>query len=239
MAYGRRRVRCLFAASTSRAWPRGSSPLARNLQTRGGEVPCGPMRSQAACVVGWGPAEFGKLCTALPYDCGSDAQGLDHNPAASAIRTITPGPGPVPGLGALHAAADPRVLDGPCRTPTRPRWCVATSSCAGMRRLFLANSGGPVMTMTALPYDPEHPPEQPPTGADFMTWMLAYRIHAEHQPGPEGFCLAGSCRAASNLWPCEPSKLARSGFRDACWPIIKRRQASQTGTWFRRSVNHP
>jgi hypothetical protein len=93
--------------------------------------------------------------------------------------------------------------------------------------------------MTALPYDPEHPPEQPPAGADFMTWMLAYRIHAEHQPGPEGFCLAGSCRAASNRWPCEPSKLAQSGFRDACWPITKDRQARKTSTWFRRPVNHP
>jgi len=91
--------------------------------------------------------------------------------------------------------------------------------------------------MTGFPYDPQQPPEQPPAGADFMTWMLAYRIHAEHQPGPEGLCLANTCRAASNPWPCEPWKLARSGLRDACQPITERRQVTDADIWFRRAVN--
>jgi hypothetical protein len=110
------------------------------------------------------------------------------------------------------------------QTPVRLRHDpleLTTSSRPGYEEMSLAKSGGSVMIMTALPYDPEHPPEKPPAGADFMTWTLAHRIHVEHQPGPDGLCLAGTCRAASNPWPCGPYTLARSGFRDACWPGMK------------------
>lgn len=76
-----------------------------------------------------------------------------------------------------------------------------------------------VVTMTALPYDPDNPPAEPPAGADRMTWLMAYRIFAEHQAGPDGTCTAATCRAAGNRWPCPPSVMARSGFADACRSI--------------------
>lgn len=83
--------------------------------------------------------------------------------------------------------------------------------------------------MTGLPYDPDNPPAEPPEGCDALKWMLAYRIHAEHQPGPDGMCLSPLCRRESMLWPCEASQLARTGFVDACWlEIMKRRHDGET-----------
>jgi hypothetical protein len=71
-----------------------------------------------------------------------------------------------------------------------------------------------------LPYDPDSPPQDPPTGADRLVWMLAYALHVEHRPGVDGFCVAVSCRSESNLWPCEALTLARCGFLDAAWPLV-------------------
>ena len=71
-----------------------------------------------------------------------------------------------------------------------------------------------------LPYDPERPPREPPTDADPLTWMLAYGLHVEHQPGTDGFCSALACRPHAKLWPCDASALARSGFLDAVWSAM-------------------
>jgi hypothetical protein len=71
-----------------------------------------------------------------------------------------------------------------------------------------------------LPYDPEDPPVQPPAGADALGWALAWRIHTEHRPGPDGVCVAGTCQLDGNVWPCAATHLARSGFLDACWPLL-------------------
>jgi hypothetical protein len=78
----------------------------------------------------------------------------------------------------------------------------------------------PAAPRRRLPYNPQNPPQEPPAGADPLTWMLAYALHVEHQPGVDGFCTAGSCRRPSNLWPCEALKLARCGFLDAAWPVV-------------------
>lgn len=68
----------------------------------------------------------------------------------------------------------------------------------------------------ALPFDPDDPPEQPPAGADPMTWRMAYRIFLDHRPGSDGRCLAATCEAAGASWPCPAAGLARAGFVDAC-----------------------
>ncbi len=66
-----------------------------------------------------------------------------------------------------------------------------------------------------LPFDPECPPEEPPANADPLTWSMAYQLHRDHQPGPDGFCVAVTCRAGFAFWPCEPAKLAGAGLIEA------------------------
>ncbi|OLB77920.1 MAG: hypothetical protein AUI14_14760 [Actinobacteria bacterium 13_2_20CM_2_71_6] len=63
-----------------------------------------------------------------------------------------------------------------------------------------------------LPYHPADPPEEPPPGCDRLTWTLAYQVHRDHRPAPDGQCLATTCRATATSWPCDPSRLAAAGF---------------------------
>ncbi len=74
-----------------------------------------------------------------------------------------------------------------------------------------------VRKLRKLPYDPADPPAEPPRGADPVLWAVSYALHVEHQPGVDGFCLAGTCRSKSFMWPCHPSELARAGF---CQSVI-------------------
>jgi hypothetical protein len=54
-----------------------------------------------------------------------------------------------------------------------------------------------------LPFDPYHPPAEPPCGCvDPMLWRVAYALYVAHHPRPDGFC---ECRA---FWPCERADLA-------------------------------
>lgn len=66
-----------------------------------------------------------------------------------------------------------------------------------------------------LPYDPDDPPAEPPRGAEPVLWVVAYALHAEHRPGVDGFCVAGTCRARLLVWPCHASELARAGLLQA------------------------
>ncbi len=73
-----------------------------------------------------------------------------------------------------------------------------------------------------LPFDIANPPEEPPEGADRLLWLLAWSIHREHQPDPNGLCVAGGCRGANpNPWPCQASKLAQGAFVFATWHLRK------------------
>jgi hypothetical protein len=72
-----------------------------------------------------------------------------------------------------------------------------------------------------LPYDIDHPPEEPPDGADRLIWLLSWGVHAEHQPGVDRFCTAATCAKQSALWPCRQSRLATGGFLFAAWHLRK------------------
>src|SRR5207237_10574550 len=63
-----------------------------------------------------------------------------------------------------------------------------------------------------LPFDAEDPPEEPPPGADRLSWQLAYALHEEHQPAQDGFCVAATCRSVFAIWPCPGYQLAAAGF---------------------------
>lgn len=95
-----------------------------------------------------------------------------------------------------------------------PQQAHSSTPAAGQRATEQTRPG------SGLPFDPDHPPEQPPAGAHVMTWKIAYRIFTEHRPGPDGTCQAGTCRAAGSPWPCQPSELARTGLVEACRGII-------------------
>jgi hypothetical protein len=56
-------------------------------------------------------------------------------------------------------------------------------------------------------WDPEHPPAEPPEGADLLIWRLAHGLWTDHRPHTDGFCV--TCR---RFWPCDPSRLADQGF---------------------------
>jgi hypothetical protein len=62
-----------------------------------------------------------------------------------------------------------------------------------------------------MPYDIDNPPAEPPAGVDPLLSRVAFALRAEHEPGPDGFCLAAACRRRSELWPCEQRQLADAG----------------------------
>jgi hypothetical protein len=59
-----------------------------------------------------------------------------------------------------------------------------------------------------LPYDIKNPPAAPPAGCDPLLWQVAYALRAEHEAGPDGWCVAGTCHGRSVLAPCERRELA-------------------------------
>jgi hypothetical protein len=67
-------------------------------------------------------------------------------------------------------------------------------------------------------WDPEHPPAEPPAGADPLIWRLAYGLYRDHYPHTDGFCV--TCR---EFWPCAPRRLADQGFSAAFPPPGDRR----------------
>ena len=89
--------------------------------------------------------------------------------------------------------------------------------------------------MSAVRYDPEDPPEEPPTGCiDPLLWRVAYALHQEHQLEPGDRCTCGE------VFPCARSGLAARGLLTACI-----RRPTNTGpltafhrhqAWSRRSI---
>ncbi len=61
-----------------------------------------------------------------------------------------------------------------------------------------------------LPYDPDKPPRDPPTGANPTLWRLAYLVYETHWRLNDGFCNCGE------TWMCSPAQLAREQMRVAC-----------------------
>lgn len=65
--------------------------------------------------------------------------------------------------------------------------------------------------MAGIRYDPEDPPEQPPTGCfDPLLWRVAHALHQEHQLGPDNRCGCGE------IFPCTRAGLAARGLLTAC-----------------------
>jgi hypothetical protein len=65
----------------------------------------------------------------------------------------------------------------------------------------------------ALPYDPADPPIDPPDGCvNRLMWQLARRLFADHQPGPDGYCLV--CRPYQ-FYRCVGRQLADIGLEAA------------------------
>jgi hypothetical protein len=66
-----------------------------------------------------------------------------------------------------------------------------------------------------LPFDPEYPPAQPPTGcADPLLWHVAWGLHRAHRllPTSDRACLCGLRH------PCWGNRLALRGLVHACVP---------------------
>jgi hypothetical protein len=64
-----------------------------------------------------------------------------------------------------------------------------------------------------LPYDPADPPIDLPEGCvNRLMWQLGRRLHADHQPGLDGFCLI--CRPYE-FYPCAGRELADTGLEAA------------------------
>jgi hypothetical protein len=64
--------------------------------------------------------------------------------------------------------------------------------------------------MTYSDWDPQHPPEEAPAGADPLFWRLAFGLFRDHRPDIDDRCV--TCRAG---WPCGPRRLADEGFAKA------------------------
>lgn len=67
-----------------------------------------------------------------------------------------------------------------------------------------------------LPYDINHPPEDPPDGvADKLLWKVSHLLRKAHQEGPDGFCLEASCKRMFLPSPCPARKMADAGLLGA------------------------
>lgn len=88
--------------------------------------------------------------------------------------------------------------------------------------------------MASVQFDPEDPPEQPPTGCrDPLLWRVAHALHLEHQPEPDNRCTCGE------VFPCPRAGLAARGLLIAC---VRRpadahvSSSPYSGRWSRRSI---
>ena len=79
-----------------------------------------------------------------------------------------------------------------------------------------------------LPYDPAHPPAEPPDGCtDPLLWRVAYALRAAHRPRPDNFC---ECRL---FWPCPAYQLADESLQAACDRAVPRPRSrtANFGRW--------
>jgi hypothetical protein len=66
--------------------------------------------------------------------------------------------------------------------------------------------------MSALPFDPEDPPDAAPRGCDRLTWQLARQLYRDHTLAIDGRCHARTCRDGYVAdWPCQGRQLAETG----------------------------
>lgn len=65
-----------------------------------------------------------------------------------------------------------------------------------------------------LPFGPEDPPEEPPTGVVRpLVWRLSRRMWADHALGA-----GDACRACEERWPCRGRRVAERGLLVAMIP---------------------
>jgi hypothetical protein len=68
-----------------------------------------------------------------------------------------------------------------------------------------------------LPFDPEHPPDDPPPGvAQPMLWRVAVRLHRDHDVVVRDRAGALVCDLCRQRWPCFGRRLAQRGLL-AAW----------------------
>ena len=74
------------------------------------------------------------------------------------------------------------------------------------------------------------PPIDPPADClNPLLWLLARRLYADHQPGPDGWCLL--CRPAI-VYPCMARQLADQGMETAMGRTTKSpHRRNQGGQW--------
>jgi len=70
-----------------------------------------------------------------------------------------------------------------------------------------------VWPVEILPFDRNDPPVDPPAGCvNRLMWQVSRRLFADHQAGPDGWCVA--CRPYS-YYPCVARQLADLGLVSA------------------------
>ena len=68
--------------------------------------------------------------------------------------------------------------------------------------------------MAAMRFDANDPPARPPAVcSNTLMWAMAYRLHQDHRPDRDGFCV--SC-VPGQFSPCIGRYLAMRGFLTAC-----------------------
>lgn len=73
--------------------------------------------------------------------------------------------------------------------------------------------------MVELPFDLEHPPDDPPPGAaQPMLWRVAIRLHHDHGTAVTGRAGPPTCAQCDQPWPCDGRRLARRGLVAAYRP---------------------
>jgi hypothetical protein len=71
-----------------------------------------------------------------------------------------------------------------------------------------------------LPFDPERPPEEPPTGVvQPMLWRVAVRLHRDHDAIGRNRSRELRCDMCRQPWPCFGRRLAQRALVAAWRPV--------------------
>ncbi len=72
---------------------------------------------------------------------------------------------------------------------------------------MIQNTGPRISPLRSrLPFDVKNPPEDPPQGANPVTWRLSHGLLTDHRANEEGICPL--CKTTS---PCDMRRLALRG----------------------------
>ncbi len=78
--------------------------------------------------------------------------------------------------------------------------------------------------MTALPFDPAHPPSDPPPDVpQAMLWRVAVRLHQDHGVLVRDSRGVPACARCGQAWPCFGRRLALRGLLAAVRSTADRR----------------